>query len=337
MTATPEDPWTIGRLLSWTVEYLGKRGADNPRLDAEVLLAEARGCRRIDLYAAYGEAADDEVRTAFRELVRRRAEGTPVAYLVGRREFYSLEFEVNPDVLIPRPETELLVVALLDHVKRRVVRGSPDPAQSPTEGLPSHGDETDERRPAVGKVARSGDRPQQGDRSQQIEIADVGTGSGVLAVCAAKYVVNSRVTAIDISPAALAVARRNAQRHNVADRITFVEGNLLSSQPADPRFDVIMSNPPYVSTAEMEQLARDIRDHEPHLALVAGEKGTHVVAPLIEQAATRLRSGGVLLIEVSPMIAAEVEQLIQKQTSLQLLSTIRDLAGHPRVIQGIKR
>ncbi len=125
--ATPDEPWTIGRLLSWTVEYLGKHGADNPRLDAEVLLAEARGCKRIDLYTAYSEPASDEIRTAFRELVRRRAEGTPVAYLVGRREFYSLDFEVNPDVLIPRPETELLVVALLDHIKKRVVLGLPTP------------------------------------------------------------------------------------------------------------------------------------------------------------------------------------------------------------------
>src|SRR3954454_14077167 len=150
----PEDPWTIGRLLAGTVEYLGKHGADNPRLDAEVLLAEARGCKRIDLYTAFGEPATDEVRTAFRELVRRRAEGTPVAYLVGRREFYSLDFEVNSDVLIPRPETELLVIALLDDVKKR-------PASEAT-----------------------------------IQIADVGTGSGILAVCAAKYAPKSLVTAI---------------------------------------------------------------------------------------------------------------------------------------------
>jgi release factor glutamine methyltransferase len=290
----PEDPWTIGRLLSWTVEYLGKHGADNPRLDAEVLLAEARGCKRIDLYTAYGEPATDEIRTAFRELVRRRAEGTPVAYLVGRREFYSLDFEVNSDVLIPRPETELLVVALLDHVKKR-------PASEVT-----------------------------------IQIADVGTGSGILAVCAAKYVPKVRVTAIDISPAALAVARRNAERHGVADRITFVEGNILSTEPPEPRFDYIVSNPPYVSTAEMEQLDRDVRDHEPELALRAGEKGTDVIAPLIEQAASRLRPGGVLLMELSPMIAGEVEQLVQQQPSLKLGPTIRDLAGHARIVQAIK-
>jgi release factor glutamine methyltransferase len=292
---TSDEPWTIGRLLTWTVEYLGKHGAENPRLDAEVLLAEARGCKRIELYTAYGEPASDEVRTAFRELVRRRAEGTPVAYLVGRREFYSLDFEVNSDVLIPRPETELLVVALLDDVKKR-------PASDAT--------------------------PQ---------IADVGTGSGILAVCAAKYVPNSHVTAIDISPAALAVARRNAERHGVADRITFVEGNILSSEPAEPRFDYIVSNPPYVSTAEMAQLDRDVRNHEPELALRAGERGTDVIEPLIEQAAVRLKTNGVLLIEVSPMIASEVEQLVQQLSSLKLGPTIRDLAGHARIVQATRK
>src|SRR5687768_2164256 len=114
-----DEPWTIGRLLSWTVDYLKRHGAENPRLDAEVLLATARGCQRIDLYTAFGDEASEEVRTAFRELVRRRAAGEPVAYLVGHREFYSLNFEVTPEVLIPRPETELVVVALLDHVKKR--------------------------------------------------------------------------------------------------------------------------------------------------------------------------------------------------------------------------
>src|SRR4051795_7849901 len=163
MTA-PEEPWTVGRLLSWTVEYFGKHGAENPRLEAEVLLAHARSCKRIDLYAAFGEAASDETRSAFRELVKRRAAGTPVAYLVGHREFYSLEFEVNPDVLIPRPETELLVVALLDQVKKQ---------------------------PANDAI---------------VQIADVGTGSGVLAVCAAKYIAKAHVTAIDISTSALVVA-----------------------------------------------------------------------------------------------------------------------------------
>ena len=302
----PEEPWTIGRLLQWTVEYLGKHGADNPRLDAEVLLATARGCKRIDLYTSFAEPASDEIRTAFRELVKRRAAGTPVAYLVGHREFYSLEFEVNSDVLIPRPETELLVVALLDRVKPRTGSGSESPASSPPPPASLH-------------------------------IADVGTGSGVLAICAAKYIPAAYITAIDISPAALAVAGRNAERHKVADRITFVEANLLSAEPAEPRFDFIVSNPPYISTTEMQELARDVREHEPHLALEAGETGTSVIGPLIEQAVPRCKPGGALLIEISPMIAAEVEQLIRDQAALELGPTIKDLAGHARVIQAVKK
>lgn len=298
MTA-PEEPWTVGRLLQWTVEYLGKHGADNPRLDAEVLLSTARGCKRIDLYTTFGEAASEETRTAFRELVKRRAAGTPVAYLVGHREFYSLDFEVNSDVLIPRPETELLVVALLDRVKQRTGAAAESPAP--------------------------------------VNIADVGTGSGILAICAAKYVPTASVTAIDISPAALAVAGRNAERHKVAERITFVEANLLSAEPGEPRFDFIVSNPPYISTAEMEQLARDVRDYEPHLALEAGETGTEVVAPLIEQSVLRLKPGGVLLIEISPMIAGKVEQLLRDQAGFELGPTIKDLAGHARVIQATRR
>ena len=106
------ESWTIGRLLTWTTDYLKRSGAESPRLDAEVLLAHARGCKRIELYTAFEEPAGESLRTAFRELVKRRADGTPVAYLVGRREFYSLSFRVTPDVLIPRPETEFVVVEI---------------------------------------------------------------------------------------------------------------------------------------------------------------------------------------------------------------------------------
>ena len=232
--STAEEPWTVGRLLSWTVEYLGRHGADNPRLDAEVLLAHARGCKRIELYTAYGDVASEETRTAFRELVKRRAEGTPVAYLVGHREFYSLDFEVNPDVLIPRPETESLVVALLDCVKQRGAGGS---------GLGRNSEE-------------SSSPPAPSPQPPTLTIADVGTGSGIIAICAAKYLPSAQVTAIDISPAALAVAKRNAERHKVAERITFVEASLLSKEPAEPRFDYIVSNPPYVSNAEMDAVAQ---------------------------------------------------------------------------------
>jgi release factor glutamine methyltransferase len=314
MPTSSEEPWTIGRLLNWTADYLEKHGADNPRLDAEVLLAEARGCKRIDLYTAFGEIASEEARTAFRELVRRRAAGTPVAYLVGRREFYSLDFIVNQDVLIPRPETELLVVALLDHVKKR--------------GAGDWGLGTDDEKTSPAPSPQPLAPP---------TIADIGTGSGILAVCAAKYIPGAHVTAIDISPAALDVARRNAERHGVIDRIEFVESNLFAAVPADTKFDYIVSNPPYISSAEMEELPIDVREHEPEIALHAGEKGTDAVAPLIDQAVSRLKPGGALFIEVSPMIAPQVESLIRAQPNLELGATLRDLANHPRVVQATRQ
>ncbi|MGE3240378.1 MAG: peptide chain release factor N(5)-glutamine methyltransferase [Pirellulales bacterium] len=284
-----DEPWTIGRLLMWTIDYLKKHGAENPRLDAEVLLAKARGCQRIDLYAAYGEEASDDLRATFRDLVSRRAKGMPVAYLVGHKEFYSLDFEVTPDVLIPRPETEQIVVALLDFAKVR------------------------------------GDGP--------LAVADVGTGSGILAVCAAKFLPQATVTAIDVSAAALAIARKNAERHRVADRVTFIESDLFAAVSESEKFDAIVSNPPYVSTAEMAELPDDVKKYEPHLALEAGELGTAVIEPLIAQAAERLNPGGLLLVEISPMIAGAVEELVRGNGGLELLPTLRDGAGHARVIQ----
>ena len=265
-----------------------RQGAESPRLDAEVLLAHVRGCPRIALYTSFDEPADDAVRQQFRELVRRRAEGTPVAYLVGYREFYSLRFEVTPDVLIPRPETEFLVVALLDCLAKR---------------------------PASAKRA-----------------ADVGTGSGAIAVCAAKHATNCRVTAIDISSAALVVAAENARKHQVEGRIEFVGGDLLAGLPAAPTFDAIASNPPYVSAAEMEKLPRDVRDFEPHLALLGGERGTEVIARLIPQAAERLIPGGSLLLEISPMIHKDVCELLAADGRFAASSTVKDLAGLPRVV-----
>jgi release factor glutamine methyltransferase len=292
----PDQTWTIGRLLTWTTQFLKQRHVESPRLDAELLLAEACGCRRIDLYTRFDEPAGEAVRERYRELVRQRYEGTPVAYLLGRREFYSLSFRVTPDVLIPRPETEFVVVALLDRAKQMsaVPEGS-------------------------------------------LRIADVGTGSGILAVCAAKSLPQSRVTALDISPAALAVAADNVRRHNVVDRIELIESDLLSVVPAERRFDLIVSNPPYVSTAEMETLAPDVRGHEPRVALEAGPTGTEVIDRLIPQAADRLRPGGWLIVEISPMLESAVLERLAADGRFDIGPVVKDLAGHARVVQAKRR
>lgn len=285
------EPWTVGRLLTWTTDYLKGHGSESPRLDAEVLLAHALGRQRIELYTTFDELPADEPRAAFRDLVRRRAEGTPVAYLVGRKEFYSLSFRVTPDVLIPRPETELLVVAAIDLVKTL----SPCPPE--------------------------------------VRIADVGTGSGIIAVCLAKHLPACRVTAIDISPPALSIAQENAKQHGVAERVEFVESDLFAAVPAEQSFDFIVSNPPYVMAAEMDKLAVDVRKYEPRLALVAGPRGTEVIERLIAQAAERLRSGGHLLIEIGPAIHEAVCALLAADARFELGPTIKDLARLPRVVQ----
>lgn len=284
------DEWTIGRLLQWTTDYLKQHGAETPRLDAEVLLAHARGCQRIQLYTAFDEAANEELRTRFRALVKERAEGKPVAYLVGHREFYSMDFRVTPDVLIPRPETEHLVVRLLDIAK------------------------------AAGKET-------------SLSIADVGVGSGIIAVVAAKRLTNARVTAIDESRAAIEVARGNAETHGVAERIEWIESDLFAAVPADQSFDIIASNPPYISEAEYQQLSKTVKDFEPRSALVAGPHGTEVIEHLIPQAAERLNPGGWLLMEVSPMIEPQVRALLEADGRFTVEPTVKDLASQPRVVQ----
>ena len=287
---TQPETWTVGRLLTWTADFLKKSGSPSPRLDAEVLLATARQCERIALYTAFEEVVADDVRSAFRDLVKRRAAGTPVAYLVGKKEFYSLSFRVTPDVLIPRPETEHLVVAAVDLL-----------AALPADAHPL--------------------------------VADVGTGSGAIAVALAKHATSARITATDISPAALDVARQNAADHGVSERIEFLQTDLLEKLPPKRQLDLVVSNPPYIGLQEEATLAPQVRDHEPRLALFAGPNGTEIIARLIPQAAERLKGGGYLLMEVSPLIATAVVELVRQSNAYEAAVILKDLAGLARVVQ----
>jgi release factor glutamine methyltransferase len=297
------ETWTVLRLLTWTTDYLKQRGAESPRLDAEVLLAAAKGCERIALYTAFDEVVSDEIRTKFRDLVKRRAAGEPVAYLVGQREFYSLRLKVTPAVLIPRPETEFVVIAVLDHLKQQFQ--APSPASSPQLPAPL--------------------------------VADVGTGSGAIAVTIAKHAPSARFVAIDCSSAALAVAHENAAAHGVADRMELLEGDLLNPIPAEARFSAIASNPPYISEAEYAVLPAHVRDHEPKLALLAGPTGTEVIERLIPQAAERLLPGGLLVMEVSPMIAGRVVQLVAADGRFQPATIGKDLGQNARIVKCLRQ
>ncbi len=279
------ETWTVLRLLEWTEAYLRDHGSESPRLDAEVLLANARECQRIDLYTAYSEIASDALRATFRELVQRRAQGTPVAYLVGHREFFSRSFRVTPDVLIPRPETEFVIIELLDRVPRR---------------------------------------------DAAVSIADVGTGSGILAVTAAAELPGASVWATDIQPAALEIAAENAAQHGVADRVQRAQGDLLES--INTTFDFILSNLPYVSQSEYEQLSPEVKDHEPKIALVGGPGGSEIISRLIPQAAERLKQGGWLMMEISPMLAERVTGMVEQHGAFSSVSVRKDLSQLPRVV-----
>ena len=283
------EPWTIRRLLDWTTDYLKTNGSDTARLDAEVLLADVRKCQRIMLYTAYDEIATDEIRATFRDLVRRRAEGEPVAYLVGYREFFSLDFEVNDSVLVPRPETEYIVTTLIDLAKENAPQ------------MPSP------------------------------RILDIGTGSGVLAICAAKHIGSASIVATDISPQALQVAQANAEKHNVTDRIEFVESDVFPNLPSNQSFDFIVSNPPYIATGDAA-VESNVVKHEPRMALFAGEDGLDVIRRIVAESAQRLNDSGYLIMEIGETQSASVTDLTRAAGNFSEPSLIKDQAGHPRVI-----
>ena len=284
------ETWPIRKLLTWTTDFLRRRGSESPRLDAEVMLAHVLDWRRVQLYTHYDEEVGEAARTAFRSLVRRRAEGSPVAYLVGRKEFYSLSLEVSPAVLIPRPESEFVVVEFLEVVKDQV-------------------------------------KPR---------AVDVGTGSGCLAIACTHQHPSAMFVAIDISAAALELARRNAEKHGIVDRIDFRQGDLLEPVAAEGPFDVIVSNPPYIPSGDIPGLESGVRDYEPHLALDGGADGLRVVSRLIEQAVPLLQPGGHLILEIGSAQEEPVRALIAAQDGLKLAPTVYDLRKHPRVIRAVK-
>jgi len=290
---TDSGPWTIARLLSWTREHLARAGVESPRLCAEILLAHAMHCERLQLYTQYDRVPDEEVLAPFREAVRQAARGQPVAYLTGRKEFFSLSFEVTPEVLIPRPETEILVERTIDLVRR-----------------------------SSGTVR---------------SILDLGTGSGCIAVSLALHLPEVSICASDISEAALAVARRNAERHKVGARIEFALGDLFepwTGRPGRPdaatRFDAIVSNPPYVSTDPEAPVEQSVRRFEPQVALMAGPEGLDVIRRLVIESPRHLTAGGHLLMEIGFDQAERVRALLEAGGWQDILG-YRDGAGYLRV------
>jgi release factor glutamine methyltransferase len=268
-------------------------------LAAELLLLHVLGRDRAWLYAHPEEEVGEEQARQFFGLIARRAAGEPTQHLTGKQEFWGLEFEVTPDVLIPRPETEHVIEVALDRLALRELRAG---------------------------------RRQKSDGAG-LRIADIGTGSGCIAISLAKELPGAAIYATDISPAALEVGRRNAARHGMHDRIQFVQSSLLqgSDQPLPSTFDVIVSNPPYVGRREAESLPREVREHEPASALFGGEEGYELYADLIAQAESHLGPEGILVLELGLETLAAVQPLLDA-TKWANVGVTDDLAGIPRVI-----
>ena len=275
--------WTVLSLLRWTTDHFASKGIDTARLDAECLLAHALGTGRMQLYLDFEKPVSESERARFRELVKRRAsDRVPVAQLSGRKEFWSLSFEVGCDVLTPRPDTETLVQAGLDRLA---------PGDS--------------------------------------RVLDVGTGSGAVALAIASERPAARVTATDVSEAALAVARRNAESLGLADRVAFARGSLYAPV-GDARFDLVVSNPPYVAETLRNGLPPELA-HEPPEALFAGPDGLGVLRELVAGAAAHLAPGGAFAAELSPEQAETVAGWC-REAGLLDVTLHRDLGGRLRVV-----
>jgi len=288
MTAAAPSPaktWTILELLRWTTEHFASRGIETARLDAECLLAHVLGVDRLRLYVDFDAPVGASDRTAYRALVRRRAnERVPVAQLVGEKEFWSLPLKVTRDVLIPRPDTETLVTAALDL-------------------LP--------------------------DREAEVSVLDVGTGTGAVALAIAVERPRAHLVATDISQAALDIARENADVHGVGDRIRWALGSLF--QPvAGQRFDLVVSNPPYVAESQRHELPPECA-HEPEEALFSGKDGTAVLVELIAQVKEMLVPGGGAAVESAPAQAPRVADWC-REAGLTDVKTHRDLGRLARVV-----
>ncbi len=315
-TVANPNPKDIRAALKEGIAQLRAAQVPSHTLATEVLLIHALGRDRAWIYSHPEESLDPETAEKFLALIARRAAGEPVQYLTGKQEFWGLDFEVTPAVLIPRPETEHVMEVALARLGER--------------GIKIHMDT--------------------GAPREMLRVADVGTGSGCVAVALAWELPHAEVFATDISAPALEIARRNAARHGVAQRIHFLQCDLLTGfeniDPSSGRarhavpasaqdaqlFDLIVSNPPYIAGSEAAKLQREVRDHEPHAALFGGPTGVEMYQRLIDQARDLLRDRGVLVLELGHDSADHVRHIFDAQPEWTKVAITMDLAGIPRVL-----
>jgi len=307
--------------LDAAIAQLTAAGAGSPRLNAEVLLMFTLACDRAYLYAHAERELSAEEQARYQSALEERARGKPSQYITGHQEFWGLDFLVSPAVLIPRPETEHVIETVLELVDAL-------PVCHP------------EAHSAEGPAFRS----PLGPRHTQLRLVDVGTGSGCIALALAKELPGAEIVAVDISAAALEIARANAARLQLDQRVAFFESNLLAGleavgtgdlavdtgdSPVRRFFDFVVSNPPYVGSSQPEKVQREVREFEPRVAVFAGESGLEVYRQLIPQARQRLAPGGWLVMEIGFSMEAAVRDLL---TGWQEVRVTHDLQGIPRVV-----
>lgn len=276
-------PVTLKDALTSAIQQLEANHVGSPRLNAETLLMFTLACNRAYLYAHPEQELNAKDEDRYFDVIAERASGKPSQYITGHQEFWGLDFVVTPSVLIPRPETEHVIEAVLELVR-----------QNP-----------------------------------RCKLVDVGTGSGCIALALAKELPGAEVHAVDISPEALEVAQANAARLELASRVRFHQGDLLSGFPVAPHFDLVVSNPPYVGLAEPEKVQRQVREFEPKVAVFSGETGLEVYHRLIPQARARLRPEGWLVMEIGYSIENQVTGMLKGWSEVRI---VPDLQGIPRIV-----
>jgi release factor glutamine methyltransferase len=280
-------PWTILEVLKWTADYFSANQIDSPRLTAEILLAETLGIERIALYVRFDQPLTEDERARYKGMVKRRILKEPVAYILGRKDFWKIELALTPDVLIPRPETEILVEAALDILSKKQ---GPEPPR----------------------------------------VLDMGTGSGAIVISLAHSMPEMIGYASDISRAALAVAARNAVLNKVGGRVSFFASKWFDSISPAYSFDMIVSNPPYIPSAQIPGLAPEISSYEPVTALDGDVDGLRDIATLVAKGPDYLVPGGTLIIEIGHDQKNAVERMVENQTGCDLYFQ-KDYSGHDRV------
>ena len=289
--------WTLLDTMTWTISHFKDRGVDSPRLTAEILMCHCLAMDRLSLYLEYDRPLNPEELGCYKALIKRRLQGEPVAYITGKKGFWDIEVTVSPQVLIPRPDTETLMEAALAAIKE------------------------------IQEI--QGQRP--------LKILELGSGSGALIVSLAQAMPGHQCVAVDVSPDAAAITLGNARRLDCVPGVSVVSGSWFDPFAVDLRFDVIVSNPPYIPTRDIDTLAPEIRQYEPRLALDGGPDGLDCIREILFRAPAHLVPGGVLLLETGFDQGPALKSLVKSLPAYDNFHCIKDEAGHHRVVKIKKR